>query len=565
MASLSSAPRFPRAFIDGLFVADLPSTGEWEDRYPARDLRDGARVTRFGPSPTGFVHIGGIYVALISKDIARTTRGVFFVRIEDTDRRREVAAVREQFDRAFRYFEVEPDEDDETGIYGPYEQSRRAEIYATYVRELLRAGDAYLCFCTAEMLQERSAQQRSEGQPPGYYGRWATCRHCSAEEVAERLSRGEPYAVRFRTPDDAPRRISYHDLIRGEIEQDNNRNDVVILKSSDVQPRLPTYHFAHAVDDHLMRVNLVIRGEEWISSVPLHLQLFNALGFPAIPYAHIAPLMKMHGSSRRKLSKRKDVEANVDFYLRDGFPTAGVLRYLRGLANSRIADADPVGAQEMRVDVGGLGVAGPLLDLAKLESICRDWIASLSATTVYEEVLAWARVYDEDLAALLVNHRKLAIRALAVEREGAENPRKDLAKWSDFRRLYGFFFVELLPERSSDDPRLAPVPAQTAELLATDFVDHYAHDLDAEGWFDQIRAAAERHSFAPSVKEYKREPTAYAGSIKEASNVIRYAITGVTRSPDLYEISRALGEAETLRRVRTLAATGERADSGYRA
>jgi glutamyl-tRNA synthetase len=550
-------PQLPREFIDSLFAADLPSPERWEDRYPPRHLRDRARVTRFGPSPTGFVHIGGIYVALISKDIARTTRGVFFVRVEDTDQRREVPAARAQFDRAFHYFHVEPDEDDETGIYGPYEQSRRAEIYATYARELLRAGDAYMCFCTAEMLQERSAQQRSEGQPPGYYGRWAMCRHRSDEEVVERVSLGELYTVRFRTPDDVPLRVSYHDLIRGEIEQDNNRNDVVSLKSSDVQPRLPTYHFAHAVDDHLMRVNLVIRSEEWISSVPLHLQLFDALGFPAIPYAHIAPLMKMDGSSRRKLSKRKDAEANVDFYLREGFPAEGVLLYLRGLANSRIADADPAGAQEMRIDLGALGVAGPLVDLAKLESICRNWIAGLPASRVYEEVLAWARAYDEDVAALLVNHRELATRALAVEREGTENPRKDLAKWSDFQRLYGFF-IGLLPERSSDDPRLAPVPAHTAELLATDFVDHNVHDLDAESWFGQIRAAAERHSFAPSVKEYKREPTAYAGSIKEASNVIRYAITGVTRSPDLYEISRVLGEAEIVRRVSALAASGEK-------
>jgi glutamyl-tRNA synthetase len=549
----SSVARLPRDFVDGLFAAGLPSPAHWEQRYPPRELPAGARVTRFGPSPTGFFHIGGIYAAVISRDVAHTSGGVFFVRIEDTDQRREVAAVREQFGRAFRYFDVEPDEDDETGAYGPYEQSRRAEIYATYARELLRAGTAYLCFCTPEELQERAALQRAEGHPPGYYGRWATCRHRPPEDVVERVARGEPYAVRFRTPDGAPRRVAYDDLIRGEIEQDNNRNDVVILKSSDVEPRLPTYHFAHAVDDHLMRVDLVIRSEEWISSVPLHLQLFEALGFSAVPYAHIAPLMKLEGSSRRKLSKRKDPEANVDFYLREGYPAAGVLLYLRGLANSRIADADPADAVDLRVELDGLGVAGPLVDLVKLESICRSWIAGLSASAVYDEVLAWARAYDEGLAALLVEQRELAIRGLAVEREGAENPRKDLAKWSDFRRLYGFFFAELLPERASDDPRLAPVPARTAELLAADFLDHYDHELDPDGWFDQIRAAAARQSFAPSVKDYKRDPAAYAGSIREASNVIRYAVTGVTRSPDLYEISRVLGEAELRRRVAALA------------
>ena len=361
-----------RDVVDRLFPADLPEPSHWEQCYPPRELPEGAYVTRFAPSPTGFVHIGGVYTAMIAKEVADRSGGVYFVRIEDTDQSREVAGVAEQFGRAFDYFGIGSEEDTEDtdgtddtaeGPYGPYLQSARERIYLSHVRELMRAGRAYPCFATHDELAEITRRQRATKLPTGYYGSWAVWRDAEPAEVAEKLAAGEPYVVRFRSPG-VQGRVYFEDVIRGRLEQEANRNDVVILKSSESTPRLPTYHFAHAVDDHLMRVNLVIRGEEWISSVPLHLQLFDALGFAPPAYAHVAPLMKIDrgpaaeglrgrqpaepagrvdggistAGNKRKLSKRKDPEASVEFYLDAGYPAPAVLYYLRGLANGRLAE-----------------------------------------------------------------------------------------------------------------------------------------------------------------------------------------------------------------------------------
>ena len=318
-----------RAEIDALFPEDLPEPAYWEQRYPPRDLPEGAMVTRVGPSPTGSPHIGLVYVAMIDRDIADSTGGTYLIRVEDTDQAREVEGALTQFERAFAYFGIAPDEADEAawtaadGAYGPYHQSQRSTLYMTYVRELLRQGKAYLCFATKEELERTAKAQQAARLPTGYYGRWATWRDAPAEEVEKRLAAGEPYVVRFRSEAKPGARVRFDDAIRGRLEHEANHNDAVILKSSDSEPRLPTYHFAHAVDDHLMRVNLVIRGEEWISSVPLHLQLFEALGFEQPTYAHIAPLTKLDGGNKRKLSKRKDPEMSTDFYIEAGYPRGG--------------------------------------------------------------------------------------------------------------------------------------------------------------------------------------------------------------------------------------------------
>jgi glutamyl-tRNA synthetase len=333
-----NGPMLTTELINSLFDTALPEPSHWESQYPPRDLPPGAIVTRFGPSPTGFLHTGGVYVATLGKNLAHHSGGSYFIRIEDTDQAREVPGSREQFARAFKYFDIESDENDSNSKWGPYEQSKRELIYHTYARELLRSGHSYLCFCTREELAQMNEEQLAAKLQTGYYGSWARCRNLSQTEVMGRLQAGKPYTIRFRSPDGPPKRVEYVDLIRGRIEHQDNVNDIVLLKSSDQSPRLPTYHFAHAVDDTLMRVTLVLRGEEWISSVPLHLQLFNALGFKPIPYAHIAPLMKFDGASRRKLSKRKDNEANVAFYIESGYPAGAVLHYLRGLANSRFAE-----------------------------------------------------------------------------------------------------------------------------------------------------------------------------------------------------------------------------------
>ena len=371
--------------------------------------------------------------------------------------------------------------------------------------------------------------------------------------MAERLAAGDPYVVRFRSPGVAGARVSFTDAIRGELTMDDNRNDAVILKSSDTEPRLPTYHFAHAVDDHLMRITLVIRGEEWISSVPLHLQLFDALGFERIRYAHIAPLMKQDGGSRRKLSKRKDPEASVSFYIEQGFPAPAVQYYLRGLANGRLAEMPLAEALAAPIRLSECGTAGPLVDMVKLDDICADYIATLPGEQILAEVTAWARRYDPELVPVLAAEQALALRALAIEREGAANPRKDLRKWADFRAVYGYFFPELFSRSptprtpgSAAWTRTWSAPSPTRSPAAT---RRPGTDVD---WFGQIRQLAADLGFAPNQKAYKQDPAAYPGSIRDASQVIRVLLTGTPRSPDLAAVAAALGTDEVLRRVRAL-------------
>ena len=540
-----------RAVVDSLFPADLPEPEHWEVRYPARGLPEGAHVTRFGPSPTGYVHIGGIYAAMINKDVAGHSGGRYLVRVEDTDQAREVEGAVAQFDAAFAYFDVVPDESATAGgDYGPYLQSQREQIYLTYVRHLLRAGSAYLCFATKEELADITARQQAAKLPTGYYGGWAIWRDADPADVAAKLAAGAPYVVRFRAPEEAGgRRVRYTDVIRGKLEHEDNRNDVVILKASDQSPRLPTYHFAHAVDDHLMRVDLVIRAEEWISSVPLHLQLFGALGFPELSYAHIAPLMKQIPGGKRKLSKRKDDEASVDFYLQAGYPAKAIQYYLRGLANGRLAELPLADALAEPIRLEDCGVAGPLVDMAKLEDISADHIASLSGAEVYAAVLAWARTYDVELAGVLEAEPELALRAIGVEREG-DNPRKDLRKWSDFRPAYGFFFPQLFAFTPELLTPLGVAPEIASTVLA-DLADGYDHDR--EDWFGQIRDLATKHGFARNAKELKADPDKFPGSIREASQLVRVALTGSTRSPDLQAVSQALGADEVRARLRAAA------------
>jgi len=536
--------------VDSLFPPDLPEPGEWERRYPPRDLPAGAEVTRFSPSPTGFLHIGGVYVATLDVDLARHSAGRYLVRLEDTDQARVTEGAAEQFAEAFAYFSIEPDEDTQRGSYGPYLQSARAQIYLTYVRELVRQGRAYPCFATKADLEEITARQRATRALPGYYGTRAIWRDAPEEQVAERLAAGDPYVIRFRSPGAAGARVSFTDVIRGELSLDDNRNDAVILKSSDTEPRLPTYHFAHAVDDHLMRVSLVVRGEEWISSVPLHLQLFDALGFPPVRYAHVALLMKQDGSSRRKLSKRRDPEASVSYYIEQGFPAPAVQYYLRGLANGRLAELPLARALAEPIALSEMGLAGPLVDMVKLDDICADYVATLPGAQILAEVTAWAGRYAPDLVPVLDAERDLALAALAIEREGVENPRKDLRKWADFPAVYGYFFPELFaPVSDPADARFGGLEPDLVRAVAAAFARGYTPPGEDVDWFGQVRQVAADLGFAPSQKAYKKDPDAYPGSIREASQIIRVLITGTPRSPDLAQVAGALGTEEVLRRV----------------
>jgi glutamyl-tRNA synthetase len=539
--------------VDSLFPPGLPGPEHWERRYPPRDLPAGAEVTRFSPSPTGFLHIGGVYAATLDADVAHHSGGRYLVRVEDTDQARVTPGAAEQFAESFEYFGIGPDEDDATGHYGPYTQSAREQIYLSYARELLRQGKAYPCFETKQEAEDRVARQRAAGALPGYYGQWATWRDASEERVTEQLAKGVPYTVRFRSPGLAAHRVSFTDAIRGQLTMDDNRNDAVILKSSDSEPRLPTYHFAHAVDDHLMRVTLVIRGDEWISSVPLHLQLFGALGFQPVRYAHFAPLMKQEGSSRRKLSKRRDPEMSVSFYMEQGFPAEAVLYYLRGLANGRLAEMPLKKALAEPIRLAELGTAGPILDLVKLDDICADYVATLPGHQILAEVTTWAYRYDPGLVPVLEAERPLALRALAIEREDTHQPRKDLRKWADFRAVYGYFFPELFAMVTDpEDPRFGGLDPALVRAVADAFARNYTPPGEGTAWFGQIRQLAADLGFAPNQKAYKQDPDAYPGSIREASQVIRVLLTGTPRSPDLTEVAAALGAGEVLRRVRAV-------------
>jgi glutamyl-tRNA synthetase len=544
--------------IDSLFPAGLPAASHWEQRYPPRSLPAGAEVTRFAPSPTGWLHIGAIYTAGVNRDIASHSGGRYLLRIEDTDQARFEEGALEQFEAGFAYFGIQADESDPAfgagGDYGPYTQSARAEIYLSHVRELMRAGKAYPCFATREELTAIAERQKAVGALPGYYGDWAIWRDAPQEQVRARLDAGDPYVVRFRSPGIGGQRVSYTDAIRGELSFDDNRNDVVILKSSDQVLRLPTYHLAHVVDDHLMRVTLVIRSEEWLSSVPLHHQLFDALGFPRIRYAHVAPLMKQDGSSRRKLSKRRDPEASVNYYIDAGYPAEAVQYYLRGLANARLAELPLAEALAEPLRLDEFGVAGPLLDMAKLDDVSGDFVAALSGEQILERVLPWADAYDkDDLASVLRADRELALRALRIERVDTDNPRKDLRKWSEFRRVYGFFFPSIF-ELVTDpaDERFGGLPPELVRELAAGFAAAYVAPGPDVAWFDQIRTLAGSLGFALKQKDYKKDPDAYPGSIADAAAVIRVLLTGTRQSPDLAQVADALGRDEVLRRVTAL-------------
>lgn len=524
----------------------------WETRYPPRPLPEGAKVTRFAPSPTGFVHIGGVYTASISQSVAHASGGTYFVRVEDTDQARQVADAAAQFERAFAYFGIGSDEADDQVPWGPYRQSERGDIYLTYAKELLTAGAAYPCFCTADELDAIRAEQSAAKLATGYYGRWARCRHLTEADVAERLATATtPPVIRLAAPDDTDARVTFADAIRGDIEQLDNVNDAVLVKSG--EHRLPTYHFAHAVDDHLMRVNLVVRGEEWIPSVPLHLQLFAALGFEPPTYAHVAPLMKVDGSSRRKLSKRKDPEASVDFYIGEGYPAAAVHHYLRGLANADLAELPVAEAAAQPIELGHCGVAGPLVDLAKLDDISKDLVAETAPADVFDAVVAWANEFDAPLAAAIAAQPERAMGAIGIGRGDPERVRKDLGHWSQFRGAFGFLLDDVFePVTDAADERFGGVDAEVVRAAAGDLAEAYRPEADPAAWFEQVKELAGRHRFALNKAQLKEDPDAYVGLLKDIAQVVRVLLTGSTRSPELDVVAGILGPDEVSRRLRAV-------------
>ena len=543
------------AAIGLMFQDELTDPAELERLYAPRSLPDGAMVTRVGPSPTGFMHIGTLYVGLLSERFAHQTKGVFFLRIEDTDKKREVDGATDFISRAFQHFNIRFDEGrnldgSENGHYGPYMQSHRASIYQAFIRHLIQIGKAYPCFCTPEELDDIRTRQQAQGAAPGYYGDWAVWRHKPLEEAIEWLRAGKSYVIRFRSPGDIANKIVVNDLLFGERIVSENDQDIVIMKSD----RLPTYHLAHVVDDHLMRTTHVIRGDEWLPSLPTHLQLFQSLGWVPPAYAHIAPINKMDGHSKRKLSKRKDPEASVSYFTDLGYLQEALLEYLLNLANSNFEDwrkdNPDLSYTDFYLSFERLAKSnGPLFDFIKLDNISRDMVARMSAEAVYSQLVEWARTFDVSFAELLEDDSDYAKRVLAIERGGA-NARKDIVKWSDVKALIESFFdsqfsltveqaMALLGDRTSEEIR----------DIVLDFRATYDEADSKEEWFGKIKAIATNRGFAEKAGDFKRNPTAYKGTVADVAKIFRILLLGQSQTPDLYEVMHAMGQGRVFSRL----------------
>ena len=519
----------------------------YEEKYPARNLPEGAIVTRFAPSPTGFVHIGGLYQALVAIECAKRTKGVFFLRVEDTDQKREVENGVTGIVNSLIDFDMKPDEGmisdtEEKGEYGPYKQSLRKEIYQAYAKYLISQGKAYPCFCTPEDGEEIRKKQEEAKIRPGYYGVWAKCRNLSVEEAIQKIKNGEQYIIRFKSPGREDRKIKHKDIIKGNVDFPENDLDIVIIKADG----LPTYHFAHAVDDHLMHTTHVIRSDEWLSSVPLHLQLFQELGFKAPKYAHISPIMKNDNGGKRKLSKRKDPEAAVEYYKKEGIPPLAVKEYLLNIANStfenwRRANPDK-SIDEFDFQLNKMSVSGALFDMVKLLDIGKTVISKMTAEEVYEKSLKWAEEYDAKLAEILKN-KEYALKVFGIER-GNKKPRKDISKWSDVMYNIEYMYDEIFYGKEQEYPYQPAISnkEEIKDILNSYIEKYYNEEDDKQTWFDRIKALAVEKGYAGEVKEFKANPGKYKAHVGDVSTVLRVALTSRTNTPDMYEIMKVLGK-----------------------
>ena len=526
------------------------TVADYEAIYPKRNLEEGAQVTRFAPSPTGFLHIGGLFSALISERCAHQSGGKFILRIEDTDKKREVENGVEKILEGLSEFGVKIDEGvvsetEEKGEYGPYTQSKRAPIYGAFAKELIKKGLAYPCFCTEEEISAIREKQEAEKLLPGYYGEFAKCRELTLEQIEENVKKGMPFVIRLKSPGDAEKKVSFKDGIKGKIEMPENIVDVVVLKSD----KIPTYHFAHAVDDYLMGTTYVVRGDEWISSVPIHLQLFYCLGLKAPKYAHIAPIMKEDNSGKRKISKRKDPEAAVSYYTEEGFPVDGVMEYLLNLANYTFEDFKRANKKahwsEFKLEMNKMSNSGALFDLVKLTDICKNTIASMTAEEVYEKAIEWAEMFDKELYDLLTRDKDFSVKMFGFDRN-PDKPRKDIAKWSQVRESFSYMFDEI-KEAGFEYPE--NLEKSDMKIIAEKYIDIYDENDDKDTWFGKFKDLADEIGFAREVKEYKANPENFKGHVGDISSVIRVAVTGRMKSPDLHGVLCALGKTKVVNRI----------------
>ena len=528
-------------------VTDTPEMVE--ERYPHRVLPEGAVVTRMAPSPTGFVHLGNLVQGMISERMAHQSGGVLFLRVEDTDAKREVPGAVEVLIDTLKHYGILFDEgathDGDSGDYGPYRQRQRAAIYHVFAKKLVEEGKAYPCFCTEEELSAVREQQEAAKETTGYYGKYAIWRDRSIEDVQSQLDAGNPWVLRFRSTGSVENQFKFDDLVKGKLTITENNVDHVLLKSDGI----PTYHFAHAVDDQLMRTTHVVRGDEWLPSLPFHIQLFQALGFKLPKYVHIGPLMKMDGTSKRKLSKRKDPELALTYYKAEGFPIKAVQEYLMTVLNSNFEDwrrANPdTPAEQFKFSPKKLNPAGSLFDYAKLTDVSKNVISRMDAQTVYDLLVEWAREFDADFAAKLTADPEYAVKILAIGR-GGKKPRKDLATWKEAKPYMGFFYDEYLEAPQFDEKFVSA----TVRTVLAKFLDVFDIADDSNVWFEKVKGITESIGFTTDMKAYKADPSAFPGTVADVSTFIRQAVTGKTNSPDLYTVMQILGYERTCQRIR---------------
>ena len=539
--------------LANLIFPDAKDISYYEEKYPRRNLPEGAMVVRVAPSPTGNVHIGTIDQAMLNKKLAKQTGGIFYVRIEDTDQKREVKDGITQIIESLKKFDLEPDEgmineQESKGEYGPYRQSLRKDIYETYAKYMLEQGKAYPSFETQEQLNEMREKQEAAKVRTGYYGVWATSRNYTVEEAAEKIKAGVPYIIRFRSPGREDRKIKHKDVIKGNVEFPENDQDIVIIKADG----LPTYHFAHAVDDHLMGTTHVLRGDEWLSSVPLHLQLFHELGFKPPKYAHTPTLLKNDNGGKRKISKRKDPEAAASYYEQAGIPSSAVKEYLLNIANStfenwRKANPDK-SIDEFDFQLNKMSVSGALFDMVKLLDVSKNVISKYSAQRVYDETIAWAKNFDTELAEMLSKDTEYSLKVLGIER-GNTKPRKDIAKWSDVKENISYMFNEKFDKNADFEYGKISDKSEIEKITKLYIEKYFDINDDKKTWFNKMKDLAEEVGYAREVKMYKTEPEKWPGHVGDISTVIRVSLTGRQNTPDLYEIMQVLGKETIIDRL----------------
>ena len=543
-----------QALAELLFPDVTETPEEVEARFPQRNLPEGAVVSRMAPSPTGFVHLGNLVQGTISERMSHQSGGVLFLRVEETDAKREVPGAVEILIDSLKHYNIQFDEgytkDGDKGIYGPYKQSRRAAIYHVFAKKLVSEGKAYPCFCTEEELAAMRETQEAAKENFGYYGKYAIWRDRPMEDIRAQLDAGNPWVLRFRSEGSIENQFKFDDLVKGKLTITENDIDHVLLKSDGI----PTYHFAHAVDDHLMHTTHVVRGDEWMATLPFHIQLFKALGFKLPKYVHIGPLMKMDGTSKRKLSKRKDPELALTYYKAEGFPIQAVREYIMTILNSNFEDwrrANPdADIDSFKFSPKKLNPAGSLFDYAKLVDVSKNVISRMDAETVCTLLTQWAEEFDPDFSAKLSADPAYAQQILSIGR-GGKKPRKDLATWKDAKDYMGFFYDEYLQAPVFDEKFDKGLVADVLNR----FLEKFDISDDSNTWFNKVKELTEDIGFTTDMKAYKADPAAYKGTVADVSTFIRQAVTGKTNSPDLYTVMQILGYERTVARIKAVMET----------